>query len=168
LLSALMRQWGQRVDQALADDLGWTDLAAWARRYPMLPPASGFPCPAARVSIGGLGPSRWIRLTQPRPRSGLFLVSQPQQSVQIHQPVTAHILASVGHGTLHLGVARAFSLRSFLPEPPERPRHRDLGGYGVAGFFFGSGQRSSVPPILPGTMGLRSCGCSCCSLPSPD
>jgi hypothetical protein len=34
LLSALMRQWGQRVDQALADDLRWTDLAAWARRYP--------------------------------------------------------------------------------------------------------------------------------------
>jgi hypothetical protein len=31
LLSALMRQWGQRVDQALADDLRWTDLAAWAR-----------------------------------------------------------------------------------------------------------------------------------------
>jgi hypothetical protein len=61
-----------------------------------------------------------------------------------------------------------FSLRSFLPEPPERPRHRDLGGYGVAGFFFGSGQRSSVPLILPGTMGLCSCGCSCCSLPSPD
>jgi hypothetical protein len=120
------------------------------------------------LASGGLGPSRWIRLTQPRPRSGLFLVSQPQQSVQIHQPVTAHILASVGHGTLHLGVARAFSLRSFLPEPPERPRHRDLGGYGVAGFFFGSGQRSGVPPILPGTMGLRSCGCSCCSLPSPD
>ena len=30
LLSALMRQWGQRVDQALTDDLRWTDRPALA------------------------------------------------------------------------------------------------------------------------------------------
>jgi hypothetical protein len=43
LLSALMRQWGQRVDQALADDLRWTDLAAWVRRYPDVAAGMGLP-----------------------------------------------------------------------------------------------------------------------------
>jgi hypothetical protein len=56
LLSALMRQWGQRVDQALADDLRWTDLAAWVRRYPMSPPAWAFPPLPVRVSIVRSGP----------------------------------------------------------------------------------------------------------------
>jgi hypothetical protein len=47
LLSALMRQWGQRVDQALADDLRWTDLAAWARRYPDVAAGIGLPTAAS-------------------------------------------------------------------------------------------------------------------------
>jgi hypothetical protein len=47
LLSALMKQWGQRVDQALADDLRWTDLRAWARRYPDVAAGMGMPLPTA-------------------------------------------------------------------------------------------------------------------------
>jgi hypothetical protein len=43
LLSALMKQWGQRVDQALADELRWTDPAAWARRYPYVAAGIGLP-----------------------------------------------------------------------------------------------------------------------------
>jgi hypothetical protein len=40
-----MRQWGQRVDQAFADGLRWTDLAAWARRYPDVAAGMGMPLP---------------------------------------------------------------------------------------------------------------------------
>jgi hypothetical protein len=35
----------RRVDQALADDLRWTDLAAWARRYPNVAAGMGMPLP---------------------------------------------------------------------------------------------------------------------------
>jgi hypothetical protein len=42
-----MRQRGLKVDQALADDLRWTELAAWARRYPDVAAGMGLPTPAS-------------------------------------------------------------------------------------------------------------------------
>jgi hypothetical protein len=45
LLAALMRQWEQRVSEALGDDLYFTHRPAWARKYPDV--AAGMACGAA-------------------------------------------------------------------------------------------------------------------------
>jgi hypothetical protein len=46
----------------------------------------------------------------------------PQQSMQIHQSVTTHMLVLMGHGTMRLDSERLSSLDDPLLEPAERPR----------------------------------------------
>jgi hypothetical protein len=47
LLAALMRQWGQRVSQALGDELYFSDRPAWARKYPDVAAGMGLPTVAS-------------------------------------------------------------------------------------------------------------------------